>query len=152
MIIISHRGNVDGPDPSKENTIKQIDKVISMGIPVEIDVRVVDDKWFLGHDYGEYQIDKSYLLQNKEMLWCHAKNISAFEKMLAIGLHCFWHQEDHYTLTSKGIIWAYPNQYVEKGILVMPSKEFLNSMKKPVYGICVDNVKDFLDEKNSMFI
>ena len=144
MIIISHRGNVDGSDPSKENTIKQIDKVISMGIPVEIDVRVVDDKWFLGHDYGQYQIDNSYLLQNKEMLWCHAKNISALENMLELGLHCFWHQEDDYTLTSKGIIWAYPNKYAGKGILVKPSKEFIDKNNKSIYGICTDNLKQYL--------
>jgi hypothetical protein len=144
MIIISHRGNVDGPDPSKENTIKQIDKVISMGIPVEIDVRVVDDKWFLGHDYGEYQIDKSYLLQNKEMIWCHAKNIYALENMLELGVHCFWHQEDDYTLTSRGIIWAYPNKYTGKGILVKPSKEFLDNINKPIYGICTDNLNQYL--------
>jgi hypothetical protein len=144
MIIISHRGNVDGPDSSKENTIKQINKVISMGIPVEIDVRVVDDKWFLGHDCNQYQIDKSYLLQNKEMLWCHAKNISALENMLELGLHCFWHQEDDYTLTSKGIIWAYPNKYTGVGILVMPSKEFIDKNTKSIYGICSDNIKEYI--------
>jgi hypothetical protein len=144
MLIISHRGNIDGPDPSKENTIKQIDKVISMGIPVEIDVRVVDDKWFLGHDYGEYQIDKSYLLQNKEMIWCHAKNIYALENMLELGVHCFWHQEDYYTLTSKGIIWAYPNHYTGAGILVMPSKELIDKYRQSIYGICVDDIREFI--------
>jgi hypothetical protein len=144
MIIISHRGNVDGSDPSTENTIKQIDKVISMGIPVEIDVRVVDDRWFLGHDYSEYQIDKSYLLQNKEMLWCHAKNISALENMVELGIHCFWHQEDDYTLTSRGVIWAYPNKYTGVGILVMPSKEFIDKNTKSIYGICSDNIKEYI--------
>ena len=146
MIIISHRGNFEGKNVETENTPKQIEFLLSKNIPVEIDVRFNNGRWCLSHDYGYGQsiVSEKYLLDRKEMLWCHAKDILAFEKMLAIGLHCFWHQEDHYTLTSKGIIWAYPNQYVEKGILVMPSKEFLNSMKKPVYGICVDNVKDYL--------
>jgi len=141
MYLISHRGNIDGPDPSKENTIKQIDKVISMGIPVEIDIRFFDKKWFLGHDHSQHQINKSFLLKNKEMLWCHAKNIYALEEMLDLGIHCFWHQEDDYTLTSKGIIWAYPNKYTGTGILVMPSKEFFNENIKQIYGVCSDDLR-----------
>jgi hypothetical protein len=144
MLIISHRGNFEGKNVETENTPKQIDFLLSKNIPVEIDVRFNNDRWYLGHDYNEHSINKEYLLDRKEMLWCHAKDILALEKMLELGLHCFWHQEDNYTLTSKGIIWAYPYRYAEKGILVMPSKEFLNSIDKPIYGICVDNVKDYL--------
>jgi hypothetical protein len=144
MIIISHRGNIDGPNPSTENTVDQINKVISMGIPVETDLRFIDDKWYLGHDCGEHIVSEDYLIDRKDMLWCHAKDIIALQEMLELGLHCFWHQEDDYTLTSKGIIWAYPYRYAEKGILVMPSKEFLYSINKPIYGICVDNVRDYL--------
>jgi hypothetical protein len=64
--------------------------------------------------------------------------------MLEAGLHCFWHQEDYYTLTSKGIIWAYPNHYTGAGILVMPSKELIDKYRQSIYGICVDDIREFI--------
>ena len=30
--------------------------------------------------------------------------------MSKMNCHYFWHQEDDYTITSKGIIWAYPGK------------------------------------------
>jgi hypothetical protein len=144
MIVISHRGNIDGPNPKTENKPHQIEKVISMDVQVEIDVRFVENSWYLGHDDNQNRIDLSFLQENKEMLWCHAKNIFALERMLEAGLHCFWHQEDYYTLTSKGIIWAYPNHYTGAGILVMPSKELIDKYRQSIYGICVDDIREFI--------
>jgi len=38
-------------------------------------------------------------------------------------IHCFWHQEDDVTLTSKGYIWTYPGKdLTENSIVVMPEK------------------------------
>ena len=48
MIVISHRGNIDGPNPKTENKPHQIEKVISMDVQVEIDVRFVENSWYLG--------------------------------------------------------------------------------------------------------
>jgi hypothetical protein len=144
MIVISHRGNLEGKNVEVENTPKQIDLVLSKGIQVEIDIRWSVGKWYVGHDYGSHIVSDQYLLDRKEMLWCHAKNIAALERMLGIGLHCFWHQDDYYTLTSKGIVWAYPNYYADKGVLVMPDKDFLDSITNPIYGICVDNPVNFI--------
>ena len=39
MKLIAHRGNVYGPESDKENSPDYIDKSISMGYDVEIDVR-----------------------------------------------------------------------------------------------------------------
>jgi hypothetical protein len=144
MILISHRGNFESKNVKTENSPSQIDYVLSKNIQVEIDVRYNDGEWYLGHDYGEHIVSKQYLMDRKEMLWFHAKNISALQEMLELGLHCFWHQEDDYTLTSKGIIWAYPNKYTKKGILVMPKDDFIEKYKSSIYGICVDNVRDYL--------
>ena len=106
MIIISHRGYQDGEDPLLENNPRQISKLLSLGINVEIDVWYINDGFYLGHDKPKYEVSEQFLTDSR--LWCHAKNIAALEKMLEIGAHCFWHQEDKYTLTSKGFIWAYP--------------------------------------------
>ena len=39
MILIAHRGNIDGPNPEMENNPQYIDKAIDSGYNVEIDVR-----------------------------------------------------------------------------------------------------------------
>ena len=38
MKLISHRGNINGPDLEKENTIEQIFIAIGKGFDVEVDV------------------------------------------------------------------------------------------------------------------
>jgi hypothetical protein len=144
MLLISHRGNLDGSNISTENTIPQIVKAIGEGFDVEIDVRVINNEWYLGHDHHQYPVRVQFLKEFSDKLWCHAKNVHALERMLDIGLHCFWHQEDNYTLTSKGVVWAYPNYYANKGILVMPNKEFIENIKEPIYGICVDNPLSYI--------
>ena len=53
----------------------------------------------------------------------HAKNIEALEHMLNVGVHCFWHESDHYTITSNGFIWTYPGHTLTpQSICVMPEK------------------------------
>lgn len=132
MKIISHRGYVNGPDNSLENNPAHIKKIIETGVDTEVDVWYVNDSFFLGHDNPKYEVTKQFLTDSR--LWCHAKNILALEKMLEIGAHCFWHQEDEYTLTSKGYIWAYP------GVLTPKVKSvFLFPERYP--GI---NIKDFM--------
>lgn len=144
MIVISHRGNFSERNVATENTVGQISKMISRNIPVEIDLRYFNNDWYLGHDTMDNKVDINFLLDNKEMLWCHAKNIDALEKMLELGLHCFWHQTDAYTLTSNKIIWAYPNYYTGTGILVMPDDNFIDNLTLPIYGICVDNPAKYI--------
>lgn len=156
MIFIAHRGNLDGPS-ELENSPSQIEQALKSGFDVEIDVWYFESEqdiagsigYFLGHDCPEYKIDESFLKQ--EGLWCHAKNISALEKMLSSGIHCFWHQEDDYTITSQGHIWAYPGvELKKKCIAVMPeTKKFKNIFK--CSGICTDYpdkyLKKFLESK-----
>ena len=38
MILISHRGNMNGIEKTKENTIEQINLALSKGYDVEVDV------------------------------------------------------------------------------------------------------------------
>ena len=50
--IIAHRGNIGGSNPEVENSPEQIDKCISEGYDVEIDLRYDDltKTLWLGHD------------------------------------------------------------------------------------------------------
>lgn len=141
MKLISHRGNLNKKDEKKENLPSQIKKVIKIGYDCEIDVWFVNKKFYLGHDKPEHQVEEKFL-ENKK-LWCHAKNIDALLKMLKNNkIHCFWHENDKVTLTSKGIIWAYPNK---KSILdsVVLFPELNNNDISKCYGICSDVIEKY---------
>lgn len=140
MILIAHRGNTRGKNIDFENKPEYLVDAIKDGFNVEADVWLVDNKFYLGHDNPDYLIDTSFL--KLESVWCHAKNIEALEKLLLIGAHCFWHQEDSYTLTSRGFIWAYPgSKLCEKSICVMPENTSYSSESLfSCAGICTDFV------------
>jgi len=140
MILISHRGNLHGPDSNDENKPNYVNSAIKKGFEVEIDVWRVDNSFFLGHDKPQYKINDEFL--KNEKLWCHAKNYESFFYMQKMNCHFFWHENDKYTLTSKGYIWAYPGELVnEKSICVMPEKNKIVSEK--CAGICSDFISNF---------
>jgi hypothetical protein len=150
MKIISHRGNLNGPDPSKENTKKQIEAAAKAGFDVEIDVWYVNKKLYLGHDEPKERITIGQLckIQSKyfKALWIHCKNIEAFEYIYSnyddaifpsSYPNFFWHENDKITMTNKGIPWCYPGTYVSNGItVVFGDKEDLSKVK--TYGVCTD--------------
>lgn len=139
--IISHRGNLDGKKPDCENNPTYIDQAIAEGFNVEIDVWFVDEKFFLGHDTPTYQIEENWILVRSASLWCHAKNIEAMEKLLSMeDIICFWHENDHMTLTNIGIPWLYPNNYIKSGITVELG---VKKNIPDVFGVCTDYPKSW---------
>ena len=48
MILISHRGNINGRIPDLENSPDYIDAAIKLGYDVEVDVWFYNDSFFLG--------------------------------------------------------------------------------------------------------
>jgi len=145
MKIIAHRANLRGPDPSKENSLDQIDLCLALGFDVEIDLRFspLTKAFILGHDKGDYSVTLDWLEERKEKLWIHCKDILALHQMTKhSGFNYFWHHEDDYTLTSKNIIWAYPGKsYTPNTVIVMPEWNDVNWDKLKVtncYGICTD--------------
>ena len=50
MHLISHRGNLSGPDVKLENNPLQIQKVLDLGYECEIDVWYIGGDYLLGHD------------------------------------------------------------------------------------------------------
>ena len=144
MILISHRGNLSGKS-DEENHPNHIDIALRQGFDVEIDVWKVNQvEWYLGHDEPQYKVSIDFLKNKK--LWCHAKNIEALNKMLKHNIHCFWHQKDDVTLTSKGYMWTYPNKMLtDKSICVLPEKN--NENPKKCFGICSDYIVNYKDLK-----
>jgi len=143
MYLISHRGNINGIQEDKENEPNYISKAIESGFDVEVDVRYEEGKFFLGHDYNQYKVDKDFLLNKK--IWCHAKTNMALSALHEIGAHYFWHQEDDYTITSKGFIWTYPGKkLLPNSICVLP--ENANYIKIDCLGICSDFIKKYAND------
>ena len=145
MILISHRGNLNGKTDD-ENKPKYIEEALSQGFDVEVDVWYDNNQFWLGHDKPQYKVSEGFL--EHPNLWCHAKNIQALYVMNTnYHIHCFWHQEDDVTLTSRGFFWTYPGkQLTEKSICVLPEFEDKKSkviLPKNVAGICSDFVVNY---------
>tara|TARA_R110000744_G_scaffold311029_2_gene418640 strand:+ start:5888 stop:6340 length:453 start_codon:yes stop_codon:yes gene_type:complete len=137
MILISHRGNVDGRDPERENSPRYINSALDAGYEVEIDVWYQSGRWYLGHDEPQHQVELSYLKNKK--LWCHAKNIEALRRMLGEDIHCFWHQTDDVTLTSRGFIWTYPEKPLTNvSVCILTKRD--SEIPKKSFAICSDYV------------
>ena len=140
MILISHRGNLNGPDKSIENTPDSIDIALSVGFDVEIDVRVLDGAVFLGHDDPSVKVDMDWVNARSKKLWIHCKNIQAMELFSESECNYFWHQDDDYTLTSMGFIWTYPSRPLStKSIAVLP-ETWTDSLDLWCAGVCSDFV------------
>lgn len=143
MILISHRGNIEGKQPELENNPSYIDKAINLGYNVEIDLWVSNNKLYLGHDNPQYKIDSLFFDNKINKLWIHCKNIKALEWIKNKPYHYFWHEKDTITLTSQKYIWAYPgNQPIQNSIAVMP--EIYNDTIKNCLGICSDYIKKYI--------
>jgi hypothetical protein len=145
MILISHRGNLSGKNEELENSPEYIMNALNYGFNVEVDVWYTDERFYLGHDNPQFEIDPSFL--EDERIWCHAKNLGAlYEMLLNKKIHSFWHQSDDYTLTSNNIIWAYPKkELTKKSICVLP--ELFNYTKEELsfcFGICSDYIQEYL--------
>ena len=146
MRLISHRGNVDGVIPEKENSLDYIDSAIGMGFDVEIDLWKIADTISLGHDEPQYQLDLKWLTDRRDKLWVHCKNLSALSEIVSTGVPCFYHVKEDYTLISNGKIWAHNINTVNENCIIpllteadVESWDVLSNPK--VYGICSDFVR-----------
>ena len=143
MIYISHRGNISGPNEKFENKIEYVQNALDKGYEVEVDVRFENDKFFLGHDVNQFEVNENFLLNKK--IWCHAKTKDALSALEKIKAHYFWHQEDDYTITSKGFVWTYPGKILlPSSICVLP--EVANYKEINCLGICSDYIERYKND------
>jgi hypothetical protein len=143
MNLIAHRGNITGRIEEDENRPQYIDDAISMGYDVEIDIRKVGDDLFLGHDTPQYKVDYNWLIDRKDKLWIHCKNVEAMEWFDSNReFNYFWHEKDTVTLTSNGSIWAFPGkQPIKNSIAILP--EIFNDNISQCRGICSDYIQQY---------
>lgn len=144
MILISHRGNINGPTPERENSQEYINAALSLGYDVEVDLWKIDKNLYLGHDTPQYQTNITWINDRAHRLWVHCKNTEAmsFLNQFHYDFNYFWHEEDTVTLTSKKFIWAYPGkQPIKNSIAVMP--ETTNDNIEECIGICSDYIQKY---------
>lgn len=150
MIFIAHRGCIDGPNHSIENNPSAVERAISLGFNVEIDVWHFDDMgWFIGHDGPTYKVDFDFL--DRPQLFLHCKNGSALSRFISnrcVSADFFWHQNDCFTLTSKSYIWTFPGKPLfKKSIaLLLHGATYSKEQLKVASGICADNILEIKNQ------
>jgi len=142
---ISHRGNLHGSVPSRENAPDYIDEAIRAGYIVEVDVRLVENDFYLGHDFPQYKVDWKWLEARHKRLLLHLKDFSALTAVSSnfSHWHYFCHENDRYTFTNHGILWLHDLSLTPNWNTILPliSHDLLETCKdKSVYAICSDYV------------
>ena len=140
---ISHRGNLYGPNPERENDPIYINEALYAGFHCEIDVWYINDNFFLGHDKPQYPIEKDFLEDPR--LWCHAKNVDAFIEMISnVNIVSFWHEHDRYALTSDGYIWTWNfTEHNDKCIIIHPELMLRFVDYNNIAGVCSDYIGSY---------
>ena len=140
MYLISHRGNLTGPDPKNENTPEYIDEALKH-VHCEVDVWRHNGALYLGHDEPQHIVPWAWFMERESQLIVHCKNIEALCLFQSTRFHYFWHDEDDYTLTSWGYIWAYPNKpVINKSLSIAVMPELHNTDVNNFLGVCTDEV------------
>ena len=138
---IAHRGNLWGARPEYENTVDYLMLAWQVCGAVECDVQWHKDELWLGHDEPQEPLP-THVRTLKDWFF-HAKDLESLTYMMDRGMHCFWHQQDTITLTSKGYIWCYPGYHPvsSKSIwLDLHNKPVPQRIKSRCWGICGDNI------------
>lgn len=161
MKLISHRGNINGPNPELENSPSYILNALIQGYDVQVDITIkchqgIITLW-LGNEEKQYLTTLDFLKQRDKII-CHAKTLDTLHYLLLNNIHCFFHDSDDATLTSKNYIWLYPGYYTitsKLSIMVLPEctndspEETANKLKEQYYGVCssyIRIIKDLLQE------
>jgi hypothetical protein len=145
MKIISHRGNINGIVTDRENRPSYIDCAIQLGYDVEVDIRYLDGKFWLGHDTPDYIIEPNWILARSNSIWFHCKNIDSAHKLkdLGISLKYFCHTSDPYVPTSTGHLWVHDLNATLNNNCIIPLlgfKDVEQYNSNCVYAVCTDYV------------
>ena len=140
--LISHRGNIIGPDVSLENNPSYILEALSLGFDCEIDVWQINNELLLGHDEPTYKTSIDFLSEHKNSLWIHCKNFESLEYLNKNNeLNYFWHQKDKFTITSKGYIWTYPGNVVGNKSVIVDNEKKASDYQ--CFGVCSDYIETY---------
>ncbi len=151
MKIISHRGNINGPQPERENQPSYIDEAIALGFDVEIDVRHIGPlpgalpgiggAFYLGHDTPDPPVSLNWLLERRRNLWVHCKNLEAAYWLGDTDLRCFCSISDPFCFITQGYLWANDLTHLRDNCIIpLLTLHKLNNFGDydKVFGVCTD--------------
>lgn len=147
MKIISHRGNYDRIRPDRENKPSYIDTTLSMGYDVETDIRFIDGKFYLGHDNSETIVNEKWILDRKDGLWFHCKDLYSAQRFrdMNCGIKYFCHSSDSFVLVSTGHLWVHDlNLQLDENCIIplLDVESIENFYTDKVFAICTDFVNE----------
>ena len=67
-ILIAHRGNIKGPQKELENSPEYLLDALGKGYHAEVDVWLIEDEFFLGHDEPRYRVNSEFLISTSYLL------------------------------------------------------------------------------------
>jgi hypothetical protein len=159
MIIISHRGNLDGPSPA-ENSPEQISLAIKRGFFVEVDAWRIGKECYTGHDAPTYPL----VNVGKRIVW-HAKNLEAAMMFEPFKQKWFSHNVDAFAVVNnwntkkKKVLWGFPDSFnasvcgIVNAIVIIPGDNFEDYKSEIMcglwFGVCTDypvSLKRYLKE------
>lgn len=150
MIQISHRGNINGANPSLENSPNYILTAIEKGFEVEVDIWIENNIIYFGHDAPQYIVSPELFYKIRDYAWFHCKNLDALNHFIKFypTARFFWHQQDDFTLTSNNYIWTYPNKKISSNSIIVYLDEHKNIEFNPEpFAICSDYCYTNTEEK-----
>ena len=140
MKIISHRGNLNGPNSCRENSPEAIFRASSYGYNVEVDLWIINNCFYFGHDIPKYKITKDFIEKISNNTFFHIK--CCIEAELSTKLNYFIQNEEPQVITSAGQIWCHSSYPIFnwKSILTLSETQniFLDEKLNKCYGICTD--------------
>ena len=145
MKIISHRGNINGIVQDRENRPSYIDAALQLGYDVEIDIRLINDEFWLGHDVPQYKVDLNWLNLRKKNIWLHCKDKNSAMEFVKLNneFNFFCHSSDPYVLISNNMLWVHDlrSKIDTNCIIPLLSETDINDYNNDIpYAICTDFV------------
>ena len=143
MILISHRGNLNGKNIERENSPKYIEEAIQKLYFVEIDIWFIDNTFYLGHDEPKYEVTLDWIKKNRLYLILHCKNVEAL-LALKSSYKCFFHDYDDCVLMSNVFwIWTYPGKKLTADSIAVLPETVKDWDISNCAGVCSDVIEKY---------
>ncbi len=108
MIIISHRGNLNGAGSQCER--QHVEEALLRGYDVEVDVRSHVWRLYVGHDAPLFELPREWVrTEVSSRLWFHAKDERCHDALALVGHRVFMHDDEpHGMVVPDGLLWVHP--------------------------------------------
>lgn len=151
MKLIAHRGNINGKNPERENTESYIVNAINASYYVEIDLWVVNNNLYLGHDDPVNKISMDFLREHASHLFIHCRDLKTLEFLSnhedASKFRYFYHTVEPAVMTNHGeiIMHSHANMCIKNSIYMLPEILGIEDVYlKNCSGICSDVISNYL--------